>query len=408
MIDVTTAGRSRHSDYFVPAHTLPQRTSPPNLRAEAAAICELAKALAEDPDATVRYVLDIAQDLCGAASAGLSLLHRHQSGEATIRWESVSGALSPHEATEAPRDARPCGLCLDVGIAIVITQPQRLFDQLASQLPAIAEVLIVPLDNGAHEPQGTLWVAHHDSQLHFDSNDLRILEQLAAQLALALKLRAQASDHGENRQALRFKDALIDEVNHRTKNTLQVAATLLSMQARASSSAPVSEALLDSAARLHVLASVHDLLHVTANSAQAVLMPQLLQSLASALQQSFGRTHPHVALSIECDPLELPAEDAVAMALLANEAVTNAYKHAFPNDSAGRITVTLHRTPENALSLRIEDTGSGFSPPASDEGMGLTLIRSFAAQLRGALDVRRREIGMGTQVTLSIAAPASR
>lgn len=439
MINATTADRrSRYPDCYVPAHTLPQRMPPPNLRAEAAAICELSKSLAEDPSTTVRYLLGIAKDLCGAGSAGLSLVHHNQTGETTIRWEAVSGALSAHEASDMPRDGSPCGLCLDAGIAILISWPQRIFDQLADSPPPIAEVLTIPLYNDGRKPLGTLWMAHHDSQAHFDSDDLRIAEQLAAQLALALKLQEQSRDHAralavieshqraqqnlltldlgeeralfeqaeiENRQALRFKDALIDEVNHRTKNTLQVASTLLAMQAQASSSTQVREALLDNAARLHVLAKVHELLYANANSTQSVFMPQLLQSLGSALGQSFGRTHPHVALDIECDQMELPAQDAVALALLVNEAVTNAYKHAFPNESAGMIMVALHRTRENALSLRIEDTGSGFDSPAGSESMGLTLMRTFADQLRGTLDVGRRKIGMGTLVALTIAGP---
>ncbi|HEY5755316.1 MAG TPA: sensor histidine kinase, partial [Steroidobacter sp.] len=412
MIDTSTPERgSRHSDCYVPAYTLPQRLSPPNLRAEAAAICELSKALAEDPGAAVRYLLEIAQDLCGAGSTGLSLIHPNQTGAATIRWEAVSGVLSSHETTDLPRDCSPCGFCLDVGIAIVISSPQRVFDRLADKLPSIAELLTVPLYDRGRKPLGTLWVAHHDSQTHFDGNDVRIAEQLAAQLALALKLQEQASDRAnalavfeshqqaqhnllsydlyeeralfeqaeiENRQTLRFKDALIEEVHHRTKNTLQIASNLLAMQARASSSAQVRDALLDSTARLHVLAKVHELLYASANSTQRVFMPQLLQSLGSALRQSFGHTHPLVALDIECDPMELPAQDAVAVALLVNEAVTNAYKHAFTSDSPGMITVALHRTSENALSLRIEDTGIGFASSDGGEGLGLTLIRTFA------------------------------
>lgn len=208
----------------------------------------------------------------------------------------------------------------------------------------------------------------------------------------------------ESRQALRFKDALIDEVNHRTKNTLQTASNLLTMQARASSLAQVRDALLDNAARLHVLAKVHELLYANASSTQSVSVPQLLLSLGSALEQSFGRTHPHVALHIECDQMELPAQSAVALALFANEAITNAYKHAFPNEAEGLITVAFHRTRENDLSLRIEDTGSGFAPPNGAEGMGLTLIRTFADQLGGTLHVGRRNIDTGTLVALTIAA----
>lgn len=439
MIDTSTMERwSRFPDCYVPAHTLPQRTSPPNLRAEAAAICELSKALAEDPGAAVRSLLDIAQDLCSAGSAGLSLVHLNQTGEATIRWETVSGVLSSHEATATPRGSSPCGLCLDIGIAIVIPRPQRMFEQLADRPPSIAELLTIPLYDRARKPLGTFWVAHHDSQAHFDRDDVRIAEQLAAQMALALKLQEQASDHAnalavfeshqlaqqnlvtydlyeerslfeqaeiENRQALRFKDALIEEVHHRAKNTLQIASNLLTMQARTSASTQVRDALLDSAARLHVLAKVHELLYASGDSTQRVLMPQLLQSLGSALGQSFGHTYPHVALNIECDRMELPAQNAVALALLANEAVTNAYKHAFADDSPGMITVALHHTSENALSLRIEDTGSGFTSPSGEEGLGLTLIRAFATQLSGTLAVKRRDIGTGTLVTLTFAAP---
>lgn len=387
------------ADCYVPAYKLPQRMSPRNLRAEAEAVCALSKSLAEDPSATVRYLLDIAQDLCGAGSAGLSLVHLNQTGETAIRWEAVRGELSSHEATDLPRDHSPCGLCLDIGIAIFISQPQRVFDRLADKLPTIAEILTIPLYDGGHKPLGTLWVAHHDSQAHFDGDDVRIAEQLAAQLALALKLQERASD-----QALRFKDALIDEVHHRTKNTLQMASSMLTMQARTSTSAQVRDALLDGAARLHVLAKVHELLYARAHSTQSVFMPQLLQSLGSALKQSFDRTHPHVALDIECDQLELPTQNAVALALLANEAITNAYKHAFTNESRGMITVALRRTHENVLSLRIEDTGSGFASPNGGEGMGLTLIRTFATQLAGTLAVRRRDIGTGTLVMLTIAA----
>jgi len=439
MIHATTADQcNRYPDCYVPAHALPQRMSSPNLRAESAAICELSKSLAKDPSATVRYLLDIARDLCGAGSAGLSLVHLGRTGEALIRWEAVTGMLSAHEATDTPQECSPCGLCLDAGIAICISQPQLVFDHLSDRLPSIAEILTIPLYDGGRNPLGTLWVAHHNSKAHFDGDDVRIAEQLAAQLVLALKLQEQARDHAcalalfdshqraqqdlltydlykeralfeqaeiESRQALRFKDALIYEVNHRTKNTLQIASNLLTMQARASSLAQVREALLDNAARLHVLARVHELLYANASSTQSVSMLQLLESLGSALEQSFGRTHPHVALDIECDQMELPAQSAVALALFANEAMTNAYKHAFSNQAPGLITVAFHRTRENALSLRIEDTGSGFASPNDAEGTGLTLIRTFAAQLGGTLYVGRRDIDTGTLVALTIAAP---
>lgn len=419
------------SDCYVPASMLPGRTRSRNLRPEVQVASQLLKSLAEDPPAAVRGLLDIAQDLCNAGSAGMSLVHADRAGHSIIRWEVVRGALSAHEAAEAPRGGSPCGLCLDVGIAVLIPRPQQAFGDLADRLPIMAEVLTTPLYDDARKPLGTLWVAHHESNAHFDSEDVRIVEQLARQLVLALQERAhvnasvvlqphpQAQQNLlhqelyqerafreqaeiEHRQALRFKDALIAEINHRTKNSLQMASALLSMQARASSSAQVTEVLLDSAARLHVLAKVHELLYANSDSTQNILMPQLLKSVGDALRQAFGRQHPLVMLEIACDCIELPTEQAVALALITNESVTNAYKHAFAIRTAGAIAVRLQRTQEGAIRLQIEDTGSGFAPPDGVESMGMKLIRSFADQLRGTLDVTGRGSTMGTAITLTL------
>lgn len=57
---------NKYRDYYVPASALPQRTSAPNLRAEAAAACELSRYLAEDPSMAVRHMLDTARHLSGA------------------------------------------------------------------------------------------------------------------------------------------------------------------------------------------------------------------------------------------------------------------------------------------------------------------------------------------------------
>jgi two-component sensor histidine kinase len=356
----------------------------------------------------VRHLLDIARHLCGAGSAGLSVLRDDRGDRTVVHWQAVSGALADHEAIDTPRDHSPCGLCLDTGISILITRPARMFDQFSAMPPSIAEVLIVPLLDHTRRPLGTLWVAHHDANVHFHGDHVRIVEQLAAQLVLALKLQEQASDREQaeidNRQALRFKDAMIDEVNHRTKNTLQVASTLLSLQAQATASVEVREALQDGIARLQLLAKVHELLNVNVDREQSVLMPQLMQSLGHALRRPVA----HVALEIECDPMELPTQDAVALALLANEAITNAYKHAFPNEAPGVIMVKLQRLRTRAVMLRIEDTGIGLVLPDSGEGMGLALIRTFAAQLRGTLNMAGRGAGMGTLITLNIDASVNR
>lgn len=205
----------------------------------------------------------------------------------------------------------------------------------------------------------------------------------------------------ERRQALLFKDAMIQEVNHRAKNTLQVAASLLSWHARATASPEVRGALLVSYGRLQVLAKAHELLYANHDNTQTILMPQLLQALGDALRQSFAGAAAHVRLDLTSDPIALPVNEAIPLALFANEAVTNAYKHAFPNASPGTIAAQLRCMPENVLLLQITDDGIGLHQSDGEHGMGLKLIRTFAAQLGGALYISAQPNGVGTAITLT-------
>ena len=438
-IATIAAAENRPPDLFVTGAMLQRRKAAPNLQAEAEAFRELSKILADDPCAAMRHLLDVARGSCHAGSAGLSLLRDDGAGRPMVHWAAISGALASHEGTDTPRDSSPCGLCLDAGTTIRVSRPQRAFASLRDTQPAIVEDLIVPLYDKASRPLGTLWIAHHDRKSHFSSDDARIAEQLAAQSVLALNLLERTKEHqyamalreshqvaqqqllahdlaeerglrehaeaseNESRRSLAFKDAMLHEVNHRTKNTLQAAGSLLALQASATSSAEVRMALLDSYARLQLLAKVHELLSTKTDGAQTVLMPGLLETLANGLRQSFAKTSAHVSLQLTSEPIALPVDQAIPLALLANELVTNAYKHAFPNGSSpGEITVSLRHTPENGLTLRVADTGTGLYLTGSEIGMGLKLIRSLAAQLRGTLAFATPPEGVGTAITLTI------
>ncbi|HET9449102.1 MAG TPA: sensor histidine kinase, partial [Steroidobacteraceae bacterium] len=333
--------------------------------------------------------------------------------------------------------------CLDAGATILVSRPERVFTWLEEAPPPIREELIAPLEASSGRVEGAIWIAHHDGS-RCSSNDVRIVEQLAQHIVLALRLQERATDREhalsvlqslqaaqqgllshdlshertkrlraeaaerDARRDLLLKEAMIDEVNHRTKNTLHGAAALLSFHARVANSAEVSRAMLDTRDRLQLLADVHAMLCTATDKGQTVLMPQLLQTLCDALRRSFGSSCRDVSLELTCDPISLPVDDAIAVALLSNEVITNAYKHAFPDASAGEITIRLQRTAEHALVLQIANSGVGADLAHADGGMGLRLIRNFAAQLRGALELEGRAGSPGTRLTLTIDPAASR
>jgi len=439
---VNTATRfhtgDRARDLTTLATALPGLQGSPNLRLEADAWRQLAGALTADPSTALSCALDIALALCHAGTAGLSLLKTDAANGTTVRWELVHGALAPYEGLDTPVSSSPCSLCLDAGATILVSRPARAFAWLEDTRPAILEELIAPLRDSHGGVEGTLWIAHHDRRSRCSANDVRILEQLAQQIVLALRLQEHARDREhalsvlqslqaaqqdllshdlthertqrqqaeaaeqEARRALMFKEAMIHEVNHRTKNTLQTAASLLSLQARMATSAEVRRVLLDSRDRLQLLAEVHAMISAARDGGHTIFMPQLLQTLCDALRGSFANICHGVSLELTSDPISLPVNDAIAIVLFSNETVTNAYKHAFTDESAGAITLQLHRTPEHALVLRIADSGVGADLAHIEGGMGLKLTRILAAQLCGTLEIEGHAGSAGTRVTLTM------
>lgn len=430
-------------DLFVTKGMLQSRQCTPDFLAEESESRDLSRILADDPLLALRRLVEVARRLCNAGSASVSLLRHDAAGREIVCWEVISGALASYEGMDMRQDSSPCGLCLSAGTTIVVSRPERAYMDLRDTRPSIIEDLVVPLYDSAGKPLGTLWIAHHDDGSHFCSDDARIVEQLAAQAVLALKLlehgrerqhsvvllesyqraqhqmlaydlyrerslreHAEASE-SEIRRALALKETAIQEAHHRVKNTLQIAASILSSHARATASEQVRVALHESHGRLQLLAKAHELLYTSVSSTQSILLPPLLETLSDALRQSFTGTSTRVKLRITAEPVRLPVDEAIAVALLASEVVTNAYKHAFPNDARGEIALTLGLASDNTLTLRITDDGIGLRPNSTGGGIGLKLVRTFAAQLGGVLTISTAADARGTAITLTMR-PASK
>jgi len=387
-----------------------------------------------------RRFLDIALRLCNAGSAGLSVLRQNAAGQAIIRWEAVSGALSSYEGTESPRDSSPCGKCLDAATTTVLSDPQRAFPCLAATSPTMSQDLIVPLYDELENPVGTLWIAHHDPALRFGAAEVRIAEQLAVVLSRALRVfendwshrqavvaleahevESQAADQrllveraGRERaevaersirKALEFKEAEIRDAHHRVRNSLQIAANYLQMQARTTISPQARAALLEGHSRLHLLADVHELLYKGSDAARRICMHDLLATVAATLRKSFAHLS-GVVLRTAIEPILLEAGTAIPLASLANEAATNAYKHAFADGRKGEISLTLHLTAEAALVLQVSDNGTGLKSQPVRSTLGLKLMSAFAEQLGGTLVFAEPAGASGTTLTLTIPAAA--
>ena len=92
-----------------------------------------------------------------------------------------------------------------------------------------------------------------------------------------------------------------------------------------------------------------------------------------------------VALRAAAENAEVSMDDAIAIGLIINETVANALKYAFPDDRAGNITVSFHRS-DREFHLTVRDDGIGMNGQARPTGLGQRLVQSFAHQLGGTVE----------------------
>jgi two-component sensor histidine kinase len=200
-------------------------------------------------------------------------------------------------------------------------------------------------------------------------------------------------------KAEREKDLLLQELAHRTKNNLQIIASVLALQAR-SVEDPELRRIFDAAVtRVRVIANAHSQLQPTGDRSM-VDMRSYLTDLCRDLGDSLRDVRP-VAVRVDADPIELSTERAVPIGLIVNELVTNAFKYAFREDQEGAITVTFHRTEAGDIDLVVEDNGVG-CPLSAKEGLGTRLVRLLVQQVGGSITRMPGSPGCRVVATLSV------
>jgi PAS domain S-box-containing protein len=192
-------------------------------------------------------------------------------------------------------------------------------------------------------------------------------------------------------------DILLQELTHRVKNSLQIIAAMVSIEARMQSSGEGQAALERVSHRINALGHLYSKLS-KAGTVEAVdaasYLDELCRDLIASVHQEGGTS---IVLETDIESELLPTDRAIPIGLIVNELVTNAVKFAFPGDTKGTVLVTLKRAP-GELRLTVADDGLGLDPQRADSGLGGRLVESFAQQLGGQLI--RQSDGRGTTVRL--------
>lgn len=176
----------------------------------------------------------------------------------------------------------------------------------------------------------------------------------------------------ENQQILYTspEDAARREVHHRVKNHLQLIASIMNIQARKAGNEEVRLAFQENTARVLSIASINELLTY---STDEVSLKEFLEKLRKNLFLLYGSEKP-IGLTLEGDELFVRQEQATDIALVVNELVSNAYKHAFCNCSKGEINIVLKKG-EVYSSVTVRDNGIGYERNKDvQENFGMSLV----------------------------------
>lgn len=204
-------------------------------------------------------------------------------------------------------------------------------------------------------------------------------------------------DEAELEDSLHQKEVLLREVHHRVKNNLQLIASIMSMQMRKTQSSEAKSLMRGLQERVISLATIHKGLYQTTGEADIranELFPEIVRQvvkLAAGPERRFD-------VKETFDEVHLTPDQAVPLALLMTEAITNALKYGQPGAERARsdLSISLRHAEPGFVELGVGNSSAGPEDGAADgaegTGLGTQLIDAFVRQLNGTIE-RRHEDG---------------
>jgi PAS domain S-box-containing protein len=194
------------------------------------------------------------------------------------------------------------------------------------------------------------------------------------------------------------KENLLREIHHRVKNNFAILVSLINMQKSQSQNPEVLQSLTNLQLRIRTMALVHEMLY-RSEDFEKISLPDYIRSVASVITATYGRMN--INLEFQMEPVIINIEIAIPLGLIMNELLSNAYRHAFSQDSAGTVTVTLKKQKESRLyALIVSDSGKGLPEGFTMEGsktMGLQIVDILVKQIEARLQIKQDK---GTEFTI--------
>jgi PAS domain S-box-containing protein len=202
--------------------------------------------------------------------------------------------------------------------------------------------------------------------------------------------------------ALAEKEILIREIHHRVKNNLQIISGLLDMTRMRTQDPATSGILTDMMMKIKTMAQIHTRLYESKQFDKISMGGQIRDQVAD-LSSIYANSGPEITCQVDVEEFPLSVDQAIPCALVVNEALSNAFKHAFRGRRGGTIGIFARQEGET-IHISIQDDGIGIPQDVDINratSLGLKLIRSLVLQLRGTLTIESTSRGSRVNVEFS-------
>jgi two-component system, sensor histidine kinase PdtaS len=226
---------------------------------------------------------------------------------------------------------------------------------------------------------------------YFDTEKVRVV--LAATDVTAARLAEKQKDH-----LIREKQVLLQELQHRVANSLQIIASVLMQSARRVQSEETRLHLHDAHSRVMSIAMLQKQLAVT--QLKSVELWTYFADLCRSISASMIDDPQRLTLETIVDDTATNSDVSVSMGLIVTELVINAIKHAFPDPTAaGKITVSFAADAGEWL-LSVSDNGVGMpvGKKLAKPGLGTGIVEALSRQLEASVTVVDQDPGTRVEV----------
>lgn len=186
--------------------------------------------------------------------------------------------------------------------------------------------------------------------------------------------------------SLEEKEALLGEIHHRVKNNLALVLGLIEMQSNFGTNPTIGKEFTEVRNRISAMSLIHDKLYKSSSFAK-IDLADYLSDLITSIAKFYSKER-EVKIVLNLISIFVNNKNAVPLALLVNEVVTNAFKYAFTGKTNGILSV-LMSNQNNLVRIVIRDNGPGISDDAlvkNNQTLGFKLFNIFVKQLKGSFN----------------------